>query len=319
MAALWNWVEVAATSQQHISLSTRPARENARMKVLPGKQSVKLCTLIGITTCSTLMAQPPGWNDPFPPHKVMDNLYYVGTTQLGSFLITTPEGHILHSGNYETSVPVIKAAVEQLGFDFADIKILISGHAHPDHIEGDALVKEMTNAEVVVGRLELPYHQSFDTPGGKEQPVDIIIDEGDTISLGGTTLTAHVQAGHTKGCLAWSLSLKENGRTYNGFIECSLNGQFLRYVDNEEYPEIASDIRQTYKKAKEIPAQVWVSSHGVFYGLNEKYEKLENWQPGEPNPFYDPEGYKTHVKEFEEIFVDTLVRQTTEANNQQAD
>ena len=290
------------------------------MKFFPGRQTARvLLTLIIVTAHPGLMAQPPGWNDPFPPHKVMDNLYYVGTSQLGSFLITTPEGHILHSSNYETSVPVIKAAVEQLGFDFEDIKILISGHAHPDHIEGDALIKEMTNAEVVVGRLELPYHQSFDTPGGKQQPIDIIVDAGDTISLGGTTLTAHVQAGHTKGCLAWSLTLEENGRSYHGFIECSLNGQFLRYVDNEDYPEIASDIQQTYKSAKEIPAEVWVSSHGVFYGLNEKYEKLENWQPGEPNPFYDPDGYKDHVNEFEQIFMDTLVRQVTEANNEKAD
>ena len=208
------------------------------------------------------------------------------------------------------------ASVESLGFDFSDIKILISGHAHPDHIEGDALVKQMTGAEVVVGRLELPYVQAFETPGGKQQPVDRIIDAGDTVSLGGTTLTAHVQAGHTNGCLAWSMDLEENGRTYYGFIECSLNGQFLRYVDNAEYPEIASDIQQTYRNAKEIPAEVWVSSHGVFYGLNEKYETLVNSTPGDPNPFYDPEGYKTHVEEFEQIFLNTLVRQVTEANDQ---
>jgi metallo-beta-lactamase class B len=275
-----------------------------------------MAILAGVMTCLPVSAQPPGWNDPFPAHKVMDNLYYVGTAQLGSFLITTPEGHILVTSNYETSVPVIQDSVESLGFDFSDIKILISGHAHPDHIEGDALVKQMTGAEVVVGRLELPYVQAFETPGGKEQPVDRIIDAGDTVSLGGTTLTAHVQAGHTNGCLAWSMDLEENGRTYYGFIECSLNGQFLRYVDNEEYPEIASDIQQTYRNAKEIPAEVWVSSHGVFYGLDEKYETLVNSAPGDPNPFYDPEGYKSHVEEFEQIFLNTLVRQVTEANDQ---
>jgi len=275
-----------------------------------------LCVALFSTVFSAhVLAQPPGWNDPYPPHKVMDNLYYVGTSQLGSFLITTPEGHILHSSNYETSVPVIKAAVEELGFDFNDIKILISGHAHPDHIEGDAMVKEITGAEVVVGRLEVPYHEGFDTPGGKEQPIDRVIDAGDTVSLGGTTLTAHVQSGHTKGCLAWSLPLQEYGRTYYGFIECSLNGQFLRYVGNEEYPEIASDIQQTYRNAKEIPAEVWVSSHGVFYGLNEKFEKLQNRSPNDPNPFYDPEGYVAHVNEFEQTFLNTLVRQVTEANS----
>src|SRR5688572_33181152 len=85
-----------------------------------------------------VVAQPGGWNDPFPPHKVMDNVYYVGTTMLASYLITTPEGHILMSSNYEASVPVIQAGVEQRGFDFKDIKILISGYAHTDHLVGDA-------------------------------------------------------------------------------------------------------------------------------------------------------------------------------------
>src|SRR5690606_39069434 len=102
------------------------------------------------------LAQPPGWNDPFPPHKVMDNFYYVGTAELASFLITTPEGHILMNSNYASSVPVIQAAVEELGFKFEDIEILISGHAHPDHVEGDPLVKELTGAEVVVGSREVP-------------------------------------------------------------------------------------------------------------------------------------------------------------------
>lgn len=254
-------------------------------------------------------AQPAGWNDPFPPHRVMDNLYYVGTTMLSSFLITTPEGHILVSSNYEASVPVIQAGVAELGFEFADIKILISGHAHPDHIEGDALVKELTGAEVVVGRLEVPDVQAFRHPAGKTQPIDRIVDEGDTVTLGGTTLTAHVLPGHTKGCLAWTLQLEEDGTTYDALIECSLNGQFLQYVNNEAYPGIVGDMRSAYRKAGELPAEVWVSSHGVFYGLDEKYAKLQAREAGDPNPFVDPAGYQAHVAEFERIFEETLARQ----------
>jgi len=260
---------------------------------------------------AAVLAQPAGWNDPFPPHRVMDNLYYVGTTQLASFLITTDQGHILVSSNYEASVPVIQAGVAQLGFNFEDIKILLSGHAHPDHIEGDALVKELTGAEVVVGRLEVPDVQAFKHPMGKTQPIDRIVDAGDTVSLGDTTLTAHLQAGHTRGCLAWSLQLEEDGRTYDALIECSLNGQFLQYVGNEAYPTIVEDIRTTYRNARELPAEVWVSSHGVFYGLDDKYAKLQARQPGDPNPFYDPAGYQTHVAEFERIFEETLAKQQT--------
>jgi metallo-beta-lactamase class B len=271
-------------------------------------------SLLALLPC-VAVAQPAGWNDPFPPHQVIGNLYYVGTTQLSSFLITTPEGHILHSSNYEASVPVIKAGVEALGFKFEDIKILLSGHAHPDHIEGDAMVKEMTGAEVVVGRLEVPDVQAFPHPKGKRQPIDRIIDAGETVSLGGTTLTAHVQPGHTKGCLAWTLQMEEAGRVYDVLIECSLNGQFLRYVGNEDYPGIVDDMRSTYREARDLPAEVWVSSHGVFYGLDAKYAKLQQRKPGDPNPFYDPDGYLEHVAEFEATFEAALARQLAEAEN----
>jgi Zn-dependent hydrolases, including glyoxylases len=269
---------------------------------------------LALVPCLTL-AQPPGWNDPFPPHKVMDNLYYVGTAQLSSFLLTTDEGHILISSNYESSVPVIQAAVEELGFDFSDIKILISGHGHPDHVEGDALVKELTGAEVVVGRLDAPYNESVTTPSGRKLPIDRLVDEGDTVTLGDTTLTAHLLPGHTKGCLAWSLPLEEDGKTYYGFIECSLNGQFLQYVGNEDYPNIVEDMRATYRKAREFPVEVFVSSHGVFYGLEEKYAKLQARKPGDPNPFVDPAGYQAHVAEFERVFEEALARQLAEASN----
>ena len=250
-------------------------------------------------------AQPAGWLDPFPPHKVMDNLYYVGTKELATFLITTPQGNILMNSNYEASVPLIRASVEKLGFKFSDIKILIAGHAHPDHVEGDAMVKELTGAQVVVGRLEVEKTKEF-KPKGKEHPIDRIVDEGDTVSLGGTTLTAHVMAGHTRGCLAWTLDLKEGGKTYKTLIECSLNGQFLQTLD--QYPGIVDDFRATYKKARTLPAEVWVSSHASFYGLPAKYAKLEKRGPGDPNPFIDPQGYLAHVDEFEKSFEAALAR-----------
>ena len=257
-------------------------------------------------------SQPKGWNDPFPPHRVMDNLYYVGTKELASFLIVTPQGNILMNSNYESSVPVIRASVDQLGFKFSDIKILIAGHAHPDHVEGDAMVKELTAAQVVVGRLEVPETKKF-RPGGKEHPIDRIIDEGDKVTLGGTTLTAHVLPGHTKGCLAWTLDLKEDNKTYHVLIECSLNGQFLQYFGNKDYPEIADDMRATYKKARTLPADVFLSSHASFYGLEAKYAKLQKRGPGDPNPFVDPQGYQAHVDEYEKSFEAAFAKQKAQA------
>jgi len=208
---------------------------------------------------------------------------------------------------------VILAAVEDLGFKFSDIRILISGHAHPDHVEGDALVKQLTGAEVVVGRLELPYVQAFQPPGGKVQPVDRIIDDGDTVSLGDTSLTAHVLPGHTRGCISWSLQLEEAGQTYYGWIECSLNNLGIRFVDNQEFPDIVEVFRETFTKAREFPVEVFVSSHGVFYGLEEKYVKLLNRKPGDPNPFVDPTGYQAHVDEYEALFEAMVARQQAEA------
>ena len=255
------------------------------------------------------LAQISTWNDPFPAHKVMDNVYYVGTKELASYLITTPEGHILINSNYEASVPVIQASVKELGFDFKDIKILVSGHAHPDHIEGDALVKQLTGAQVVVGRKEVPEVEKM-RPGGKDHPIDRLVDDGDKVTLGGTVLTAHEMPGHTRGCLAWSMNLKEGGKTYYAFIECSLNGQFLQSLDN--YPGIVEDFRATYKKARTFPVEVFLSSHGSFYGLAAKHAKLKTRLEGDPNPFVDPKGYLAHVDEFEKTFETALARQQTQ-------
>jgi metallo-beta-lactamase class B len=275
-------------------------------------QKLRLLFVVLALFPAVAFSQPAGWNDPFPPHHVMDNVYFVGTKELASFLITTPQGHILMNSNYESSVPLIRASVEKLGFKFTDIKILIAGHAHPDHVEGDALVKQLTGAQVVVGRLDAPATKEF-RPGGKEHPIDRLVDEGDTVSLGGTTLTAHVLPGHTKGCLAWTMDLKENGKTYHAFVECSLNGQFLQYVGNKDYPNIVDDMRSTYKKAREFPVEVFLSSHASFYRLAEKYPKLATRGPADPNPFVDPQGYKDHVAEYEKTFEAALARQLAAA------
>ncbi len=270
--------------------------------------SIIALTLVPLAAFSQQV--PKGWNDPFPPHRVMDNLYYVGTKELASFLIVTPDGLILMNTGYESSVPVIEDSVKQLGFDFKNIKILIAGHAHPDHVGGDALVKQLTGAQVVVGRIDAPKTREF-RPGGKEHPIDRLVDDGDTVTLGGTTLTAHLMPGHTRGCLAWTTDLKENGKTYHAFIECSLNGQFLQVLDN--YPGMIDDFRATFKKARTFQVDVFLSSHASFYHMAEKYEKLKTRREGDPNPFVDPEGYKAHVDEYEKSFEAAVAKREAQA------
>ena len=130
----------------------------------------------------------------FPPHRVVGNIYYVGSNSLASYLIATPEGLILINSSYERSVPLIRKSVEALGFNFSDIKILLGSHAHGDHMEGDAAVKALTGAQVVAMAEDVPALERM-TPGGKPHPIDRVIHDGDAVTLGGTTLVAHLTPG----------------------------------------------------------------------------------------------------------------------------
>lgn len=253
----------------------------------------------------TALAQTD-WNAPFPAHKVIGNVYYVGTEQLASFLITTPEGHILINSDFETSVPVIRKSVESLGFRFNDIKILLGSHAHGDHMEGDALVKEYTAAQVMAMEQDVPALRAMQ-PGGKPHPIDRVLHDGDEVRLGGTTLVAHLTPGHTKGCTTWSLKAEENGREYDVVIVCSLgvNANYI-LVDNPDYPQIADDYRSSFAKLRAMKADVFLGAHGAFYGLTEKYPKL---QDGAPNPFIDPNEIQAYADRMEQAFETRLAEQ----------
>jgi metallo-beta-lactamase class B len=144
------------------------------------------------------MGTPEEQTTAFAPHKIVGNVYYVGTKTLSAFLIVTPQGNILIDSTYERNVRTIQKSIEQLGFKFSDTKILLGNHAHGDHMEGDALVKELTGAQVVSMAEDVPALKAM-KPGGKEHPVDRIIHDGDTVRLGDATLTAHLTAGHTHG------------------------------------------------------------------------------------------------------------------------
>jgi metallo-beta-lactamase class B len=243
------------------------------------------------------------FNNPFPPHKIIGNVYYVGSDQLASFLITTPEGHILVNSSFESTVPVIRAAVEKLGFKFEDIKILVGSHAHRDHMEGDALVKELTKAQVMAMEQDVPALRRMQ-PGGKPHPIDRVLRDGDEVKLGGTTMVARLTAGHTPGCTTWTLKAQEGGRSYDVVISCSIGvnpGYVL--VGNPDYPRIADDYVRSFKVMRALPADVFLGAHGAFYGLTGKHAQLEK---GGPNPFIDPDGFKRYVDRSEQAFLTML-------------
>src|SRR5579885_2071734 len=178
-------------------------------------------TALGVLMAGLVCSQARDWNKPFPAHKVIGNIYFVGTEQLGSFLITTPEGHVLINTDFESTVPGIRASVEKLGFKFNDIKIILGSHAHGDHMEGDALAKEFSGAKVMAMEQDVPALQKM-KPGGKPHPIDRVLHDGEQVQLGNVTMTAHLTAGHTKGCTTWSTKASEGGKTYDVVIVCSV-------------------------------------------------------------------------------------------------
>jgi metallo-beta-lactamase class B len=224
------------------------------------------------------MGTPEDQTTQFTPHKIIGNIYYVGTKTLSSFLIVTPEGNILIDSTYERNVPTIAKSVADLGFKFSDVKILLGNHAHGDHQEGDALVKQMTGAQVIAMAEDVPLLQAM-KPGGKEHPIDRVLHGGDRVTLGGTTLVAHLTAGHTPGCTTWTTTAQEGGRTYNVVFGCSVRSP-ARIT-----PELADTFNRTFKTVRALPCDVQLGDHGAQYNMQEKFAKLKD---GGPNPFIDP-------------------------------
>jgi metallo-beta-lactamase class B len=214
----------------------------------------------------------------FTPHKIVGNVYYVGTRTLSSFLVTTPQGHVLIDSTYERNVPAIQKSVEQLGFKFSDIKILLGNHAHGDHQEGDALVRQLTGAQVMAMAEDVPALQAI-KPGGKEHPIDRILHDGDEVALGGTTLVAHLTPGHTRGCTTWTMKALEGRRSYNVMFGCSLRPPGV------VTPAIAAEFNRSFKLVRALPCDVQLGDHGAQYNMHQKFARVRT---GGRNPFIEP-------------------------------
>jgi metallo-beta-lactamase class B len=213
----------------------------------------------------------------FPPHKVIGNVYYVGTRTLSSYLITTPSGHILINTTYERNVPTIAKSVEQLGFTFSEVRIVLGTHAHGDHQEGDALARQMTGAQVMAMREDVPALEAM-RPGGKPHPIDRLLRDGEEVSLGGTTLVAHLTPGHTRGCTTWTMKAAEGGKTFDVVFACSYRAPAL------VTPEIEAEFRRTFTMLRTLPCDVPLGDHPAQYNMAAKHARLA---AGGPNPFVD--------------------------------
>jgi metallo-beta-lactamase class B len=283
------------------------------------KSNLHLALVAFLAAAASLAAQNnPAWTTPFPSFRIAGNLYYVGSQDLGSYLIATPRGLILINSNFEASVPLIKKSVEDLGFRFSDIKILLISHAHDDHCAGSAQIIRLTGAKYYVmagdvsvvesgGRTDFQYgaRKSQRYPPAQ---VDRVLHDGDTVSLGGTVLTAHLTPGHTKGTTTWTLDEPEGNRFLHVVIVGSPNvNPGYKLVRNKAYPEIARDYKRGFRVLDALPCDVFLGAHGSYFDLIGKYAR---WNSGDKGAFIDPAGYKAYIADREQAFEKELQQQS---------
>jgi len=254
-------------------------------------------------------------NQPTEPFRIADNVYYVGSSDIASYLIVTRDGHILIDGGYESTVPLIGANVARLGFAMRDIKILLNTQAHYDHAGGFSKLKALTGGQLMISEADAPIIEA----GGKGDfvlteakyrfpsvHVDRRLRDGDHVRLGDVVLTARMTPGHTKGCTTWTFDAADRGRSYKVVVLGGLTIlEGTKVTGMPAYPTIQSDYERTFEVLKRMPVDIFLGAHAGYYGGQEKARRLRN-NPDGPNPFVDPEGFRSFVNSAEKRFRDQL-------------
>jgi len=258
------------------------------------------------------------WKAPVPPRHLVDNLYYVGAAGVGSYLITTPEGHILIDTGFAETTPLILRGVEQLGFKPADIKFILSSHAHIDHIGGHAQMKKLTGAQVIASAADAVVMES----GGEKDfitwpremmlyapvKVDRIIGDGEQVRLGTTTLTAHLTPGHTRGATTWTMEVKDGGKSYHVvfFSSATINAG-TRLLGNVRYPGIVDDLASSFARLKELPCDIFFAPHGGQFAMADKFVRLDRGEG--VAALVDPAGWAKLLAGAEQVYRDQLAQE----------
>jgi metallo-beta-lactamase class B len=264
-------------------------------------------------------AEDPDWTTPIAPFAIADHFYYVGSKDLASYLVVTSQGDILINSDLESSPPLIKKSVEQLGFHFNDIRILLISHAHNDHDAGSAEILRLTGAKYMVMDGDVPVVESggakdFHYPHNlyPAAKVDRVLHDGDQVKLGGAVLVAHKTPGHTRGCTTWTTRVSLQGKPRDVVIVGSWNvNPGYRLVDRPgqpaSYPGIAADYAHTFAELKTLPCDIFLGAHGSLFDM---LEKLERARAGAGQSVWiDPAGYKEAVAEGQQRFETEVKRQ----------
>lgn len=267
---------------------------------------IALCGHSWLVSGQETVDQRTAWNRPFAPFRVIGNVYYAGAEGVSAFLIVTPEGSILLDGGLPETASQIAANVAALGFRLTDVKFLLNSHAHFDHAGGLAELKKLSGATMVASSGDAPALQA----GGNSMPavrVDRVVNDGDQVRLGGTTLTAHITPGHTRGCTTWTMSTTDERVVHRVLFYCSTS-VVDRLVDNAGYPDVVADYELTFEKLRAIESDVFLASHPVFFQMEAKRSRM---LAGGPNPFVDPLELRRFVDSSERQFRAELNRQRT--------
>ena len=263
-----------------------------------------------------------GGQQPAEPFRMAGNLYYVGASDVTSFLLTGPEGHVLIDGGYPGTAPMIMASIAKLGFDIADVKVLLNSHAHFDHAGGLATLQKASGARLWVSQGDADIVAAGGAGGYDLGPfrfltylwflrypaprVDHRFKDGATIRVGPVEVTAHVTAGHTPGCTSWSFPVRDDDRELLAVHICSLT--LPPALSLGEYPGIRADFERSFRTLRSLPADIWVAAHAREFGRYRKF--LERARVADPvAPFIDREGYLRYIDSAEETFRKLLADQ----------
>lgn len=273
-----------------------------------------------VSLCLALPAaaqQNTEWRQPFPAFKLVGNVYWVGTYDLSTYLITTDAGHILVNTGFEDTVPLIVAGIEQLGFDVDDVEILLATHAHGDHVAGLAELKRLTGARMMMSEADAVLLEDGGisdfrfgdgrTPSFDPVQVDRRLADQDKIEIGGVTLTAHHHPGHTKGATSFTFSVREGGRDYRvGIVNMAGINAGVTVSGMPNYPTIADDYAHTFAAQKALPVDVFLASHAAQFDMHDKYKAGDAYNR---DRFVDPQGYLAAVERLEKVYLEQLARE----------
>lgn len=282
---------------------------------------MKLALMVATAMALALPASAQNnWNKPTEPFHIIDNVYYVGTEGLGAYIFKTDAGLILLDGATPEGAPIIEANIAKLGFKVSDVKILLNSHAHFDHSGGLAQLKKDSGAQLAamegdVSALEGGFYlgsENNKAMGAPPVKVDRVLKDGDTVTLGGFTLTANLTPGHSRGCTSWGWTAKDGGKSYEALVFCSATVAANRITPPLQYPGIVEDYRTTFTKAKTMKVDIPLAPHPEFFGLLPKKEKAKA-SPKAPNPFIDPAAFQPYIARLEADFERTLKERTAAA------